>query len=156
LDRESHYVWGKRYLMGELWDAQEKVYREDLDALAHASLGMRDMRGARILDSLHFRAACFRLGAVEGPPIRLYDEVGIGLFMPAHLKDVLAMPAGLFAVLRMTSTSVQPVLLRLVFLNGVVARFHQGFPLHFQIGAHATVGHREVMKIMKMVASLAE
>ena len=93
-----------------LWDAQVKTNVTDLltltEHLAAASIVGRLRRQSRmaaaadgLLDNLDFRAACYRLGAVEGYPVCLYDEMGIGITMPSNLERLFHSPAFYWLVL---------------------------------------------------------
>ena len=100
----NHYLTGQRFgiseskplrvdsieggrLLMDLWEQQEKAYMADILSLALDLALSGDLR--ELLETLQFRSACYRLGSIEGYPIRIYDPMGEAVPWRSHLQSLM-------------------------------------------------------------------
>lgn len=71
-----------------LWGAQIQQYTKDLGFIRRQVL--RNMDHA--LEQVDFRSACYRVGAPDGWPVRIYDQQGHGVIWASNLTDIMEAP----------------------------------------------------------------
>jgi len=72
----------------ELWDAQRQVYLADLRLVA-GEIALNHEALPELLDDPAFRSACYRLGTLEGLPVRIYGPEGDGITWRADLEMLI-------------------------------------------------------------------
>lgn len=77
-----------------MWHAQQKEYQEMLCIVADALEGeafqsVDPQPPPALMHDIEFRSACLGLGALAGPPVRLYDEAGLGILWHSNLAEIL-------------------------------------------------------------------
>ena len=76
-----------------LWHTQQREYQGMLalvgDALESHGAGLRGQPPPELMHDVAFRSACLGLGALAGPPVRLYDEHGLGILWHSNLAEIL-------------------------------------------------------------------